>query len=257
MQSKRIGAFLGCFKLSVKESLEKAKQIGLGAIQLSDVGNELKIEDLSSTAIRDLKYLFKSYNLVISSVCGDLGGHEFTDESDVEERISRTKRIMDITLGLGSTIVQTHIGTISDDLQTKECKVMKYALDILGEYGDRKGCYLATETGPESPEVMYKFLKQIKYESIKVNYDPANLVMMDFDHINGVKVLKDYIVHTHAKDGKRKNGEVKLGYGDVNFPIYLKSLNEIGYNGYFIIERECGKNPLEDIIEAKKFLEKL
>lgn len=257
MESKRIGAFLSSFRLGVKESLKKAQDIGIGAIQLSDVGKELIVEQLSSTGINEIKNLFQSYGLKISSVCGDLGGHEFTNKIDVEERIIRTKKIMDITLSLGCSIVQTHIGTIPEDFNSKETEVMKYALDILGKYGDSIGCCLATETGPESPELMYKFLNQIKHKSIKVNYDPANLAMNGFDQIKGVKILKDYIVHTHAKDGKKGVGELPLGKGDVNFPVYLNNLQEIGYNGYFIIEREVGEDPVTDIVEAKKFLEKL
>ena len=37
---------------------------------------------------------------------------------------------------------------------------------------------------------------------MKVNFDPANFVMVtDQDPVEGVEILKDYIVHTHAKDG--------------------------------------------------------
>ena len=253
----KIGAFLGSFKLGVKESLAKAKEIGLDGIQLSDVRDELEIEKLSGTGIDDLKNLVESYALVISAVCGDLGGHEFTDKSDVEIRIARTKRIMDVTKGLDCSIVQTHIGKILEDKDAEERKVMKYALEVLGQYGDKIGCFLATETGPESPSLMHEFLSAIKYETLKVNYDPANLIMKGYDPIEGVDILKDYIIHTHAKDGKRNNGEVPLGEGDVDFEKYLEALKNINYDGFFVIEREAGENPVKDIITAKDFLVQL
>ena len=250
----KIGAFLGSFKLGVKQSLAKAKEIGLNGIQLSDVKDELEIEKLSGTGIDDLKNLVESYGLVISAVCGDLGGHEFTDKSDVEERIARTKTIMDVTRGLGCSIVQTHIGKIPEDKDAEERKVMKYALEVLGQYGDKIDCFLATETGPEPPTLMSEFLSGIKYETLKVNYDPANLIMKSYDPIEGVKVLGDYIIHTHAKDGKRNNGEVPLGEGDVDFEKYLEALKNINYQGFFVIEREAGENPVKDITEARNFL---
>ena len=253
----KIGAFLGSFKLGVKESLAKAKEIGLNGIQLSDVRDELEIEKLSTSGINDLKNLVESYGLVISAVCGDLGGHEFTDESDVEERIARTKTIMDVTRGLACSIVQTHIGKIPEDKDAKERKVMKYALEVLGQYGEKIGCFLATETGPEPPTLMREFLSGIKYETTKVNYDPANLIMKGYDPIEGVKVLGDYIIHTHAKDGKRNNGEVPLGEGDVDFEKYLEELKNINYKGFFVIEREAGENPVKDIVSAKDFLVQL
>jgi len=253
----KIGAFLGSFKLGVKESLAKAKEIGLNGIQLSDVRDELEIEKLSTSGINDLKNLVESYGLVISAVCGDLGGHEFTDESDVEERIARTKKIMDVTRGLGCSIVQTHIGKIPEDKDAKERNVMKYALEVLGQYGEKIGCFLATETGPEPPTLMREFLSTLKYETLKVNYDPANLIMKGYDPIEGVKVLGDYIIHTHAKDGKKNNGEVPLGEGDVDFEKYLEALKNINYDGFFVIEREVGENPVKDIITAKDFLVQL
>ena len=253
----KIGAFLGSFKLEVKESLAKAKEIGLNGIQLSNVKDELEIEKLSGTGIADLKNLVGSFGLVISAVCGDLGGHEFTDESDVESRIARTKKIMDVTRGLGCSIVQTHIGKIAEDKNAEERKVMKYALETLGQYGDKIGCFLATETGPESPSLMLELLSAIKYETLKVNYDPANLIMKGYDPIEGVNILKDYIIHTHAKDGKRNNGEVPLGEGDVDFKKYLEALKNINYQGFFVIEREAGENPVKDIITAKDFLVQL
>jgi len=245
---------LSSFKLGVKESLEKAREIGLDGIQLSNVRDELDIEKLSDSGIKDVKHLVESYELVISAVCGDLGGHEFTDRSDVEERIERTKKIMDVTRGLGCSIVQTHIGKIPGSKDSPEKEVMKYALEVLGAYGEKIDCSLATETGPEPPSLMLEFLSTLKYETIKVNYDPANLIMKGYDQIGGVNILKDYIIHTHAKDGKKNNGEVPLGEGDVDFEKYLKALKNINYDGFFVIEREAGENPVKDIITAKDFL---
>ena len=260
----KVGAFLGSFRLGVKNGLDKCRELKLDGIELSDIPDEVVIERLTGTEVKGLVVLTRdkirirrlagSYGLALNSTCGDLGGHEFTDESDVEERIARTKKIMDNTRALGCSIVQTHIGAIPKDPNSKPWKVMQYAMDILGAHGDKIGCSLATETGPEEPALMKEFLDQVKHDSIKVNYDPANLVMNSFDQIGGVSVLQKYIVQTHAKDGKRKNGEVPLGDGDVNFPQYLKALAEIGFRGFYIIEREVGANPAIDIAKAVKFL---
>jgi len=250
----KVGAFLGSFRLGAKESFDKCRELGLDGIELSNIRDELMIESLSESAIEDIRHRAAAAGLVISSVCGDLGGHEFTDSGDVEERIKRTMKIMDVTRALGSRIVQTHIGSIPADPEAPARKVMAYAMDRLGEYGDRIECRLASETRPEAAEELGAFLKEIKHESIKINYDPANLVMKGFDHLAGVAILKDYIVQTHAKDGKRRNGEVPLGEGDVDFPVYIKALRDIGFDGFFIIEREVGPNPAEDIARAKDFL---
>ncbi|MCX5642820.1 MAG: sugar phosphate isomerase/epimerase [Candidatus Omnitrophica bacterium] len=252
----KVGVFLGSFRLGVKSGLDKCRELKLDGIELTDIPDEVVIERLTGTEIRGLKDLIGSYGLALSSTCGDLGGHQFTDESDVEERIVRTKKIMDNTRALGCGIVQTHIGSIPEDRGSKSWKVMQYAMDILGAHGDKIGCCLATETGPEEPALMKEFLDQVKHDSIKVNYDPANLAMKGFDQIGGVSVLQKYIVQTHAKDGRKNNGEVPLGDGDVNFPEYLKALVGIGFKGFYIIEREVGADPVVDIAKAVEFLRK-
>ena len=88
------------------------------------------------------------------------------------------------------------------------------------------------------------------------------------------ETLKDYIVHTHAKDGNRfgytnpeqiygiipRDGLVKqykempLGEGSVPYPEYLAALDDVGYKGFLTIEREVGENPAEDIKTAVTFL---
>ena len=50
--------------------------------------------------------------------------------------------------------------------------------------------------------------------------------------------------------------EVPLGTGSVDFPKYLKALEEIGYKGFLTIEREAGDTPEKDIKIAYDFLKK-
>ena len=48
--------------------------------------------------------------------------------------------------------------------------------------------------------------------------------------------------------------ELPLGEGDVDFPAYLKALDDIGYKGFLTIEREVGDDPEGDIRKAVDFL---
>jgi hypothetical protein len=100
--------------------------------------------------------------------------------------------------------------------------------------------------------------------------------------VKNQKDLKDYIVHTHAKDGVMldKNQdptdvyhafavggvdalnacegfkEVPLGEGEVDWDNYLKALKEIGFDGFLTIKRETGDDPCADIVKAVDFLRK-
>jgi sugar phosphate isomerase/epimerase len=126
--------------------------------------------------------------------------------------------------------------------------------------------------------VLKEFLDGLGSKGVAVNLDPANLVMVvGDDPVEAVHNLKDYIVHTHAKDGImlertkpeyiygvlqkpedvagiRFFKEVPLGEGGVNFKTYLQALEEVGYRGFLTIEREVGEDPVADICKAKAHL---
>ena len=157
---------------------------------------------------------------------------------------------------------------------------MRAACRELGDYAESCGVAFAIETGPETAESLAAFLRKVDSKGIGVNYDPANLVMVAGDDpVRGVHALKDFIVHTHAKDGVqyrpcdteqvygafadggvedfdfgRHFDEVPLGQGGVDFDAYLAALADVGYQGYLTIEREVGDNPEADIRMAVEFL---
>ena len=190
---------------------------------------------------------------------------------------------MDLAKDLETNVVTTHIGVIPGDPNHDRYKVLQEACEELGEYGDQVGAYFAIETGPETAVTLKNFLDSLSSSGVRVNYDPANLVMVTGDDpVQGVYTLKDYIVHTHAKDGVmvQKSDpefiyacfaeglpenfhlddyflEKPLGSGDVDFDAYIKALKDIGYYGFLTIEREVGEDPEKDIREAVQFLKKI
>jgi sugar phosphate isomerase/epimerase len=165
-----------------------------------------------------------------------------------------TKKCVDLALDLGTSVITTHVGVIPAEKDAPVRAVMAEALKDLGDYAAERDVSFATETGPESPEVMREFLDSLGSSGVRVNYDPANLAMKGFDPVAGVEVLSDLIAHTHAKDGVRGKGEVALGKGDVRWTEYIAALESVGFHGFFAIEREVGENPEKDIAAAAEFL---
>lgn len=274
----KIGVITDSFRTGIREAVEKASQIGAQGIQFYATKGELSPENLSPSQRKEFLKMLDSYGLEISAICGDLGGHGFINEDDNVWKIEKSKRIMDLAKDLNANVVTTHIGVVPEDKNHPRWEIMRKACQILAEYGDSVGAYFAIETGPEKATVLKQFLDSLGSKGVRVNMDPANLAMViGDDPAEAVHTLKDYIVHTHAKDGImlcKKNPEVvyglmkddnkecpafeevPLGAGSVNFPKYLKALNEIGFSGYLTIEREVGDTPEEDIKLAVDFLKK-
>jgi L-ribulose-5-phosphate 3-epimerase len=282
----KIGVIVDSFRVGVREGLVKAKNVGADGVQIYAVQGEMDPANLSATARKEWKAYIDSLGLTISALVGDLGGHGFQDRSANLVKIEQSKRILDLAVELGTNVVTTHIGIVPDDQNGEVYESMHLACEELSRYATSMNAYFAIETGPETAAHLKQFLDGLGSKGVSVNFDPANMVMVTGDDpVQGVYTLKDYIVHTHAKDGIRlrevdprqiygalgyepmeheklaqmaESGEafreVPLGQGSVEWKGYLKALRDIGYEGYLTIEREVGENPEADIAAAVQFL---
>lgn len=272
-----IGVIIDSFRTDTRSAILQAAKLGVQGIQMYSTKGENAPENLTPAKRRELLDFVKSNGLCFSAICGDLGkgfGHKELNP----ELIEKSKRIMDLAKELETDVVTTHIGMIPNDVNHTRYGIMQEACFELSRYADSVDAHFAIETGPEPSAVLKKFLDGLHSKGVAVNLDPANLVMViGEDPVEAVHNLKDYIVHTHAKDGVmlyRTNPEyiynitpkpeeikdikffqeVPLGEGGVNFKTYLKALEEIGYRGFLTIEREAGHDPAADILTAKNHL---
>ncbi len=271
-----IGIIIDCFKTDIRTAVEKAAKLGAQGIQVYSTYGEMSPENLSNQARKEFLDLVKSHGMKISALCGDLGGHGFADKEQNFNKIERSKRILELAKDLETNVVTTHIGVIPNNKTHDRYKVMQEACYELAQFADGLNAHFAIETGPEIAVTLKEFLDSLNSRGVAVNLDPANFVMVTGDDpVKAVYTLSDYIVHTHAKDGRRllvKDPEIvyglieeeiqagqafielPLGTGDVDFKNYIKALKDIGYTGFLTIEREVGSDPEADIKTAVDFL---
>ncbi len=272
-----IGVIIDSFRTDIPTAVKKAAAVGAQGIQVYATRGEMAPENLTGAKRAEFLDLVKSNGLTISALCGDLGGGGFMWKEKNPEKIERSKRIIDLAKELETDVVTTHIGVVPEDSSIDRFKVMQEACFELSRYADSVGAHFAVETGPETSAVLKNFLDSLGSTGVGVNLDPANLVMVTGDDpAKAVYNLRDYIVHTHAKDGRQlfyegpesvyglaKNViitgdsyiELPLGDGDVPWDAYLAALDDIGYKGFLTIEREVGDDPEADIRKAVAFLE--
>jgi len=284
----KIGVIVDSFRVGVREGLIKAREVGADGVQIYAVSGEMDPAGLNAQDRRELKGYIESLGLEISALCGDLGGHGFQDRTRNAEKVEKSKRILDLAVELGTNIVTTHIGVLPDDANSEIYSSMQEACEELSAYATGMNAFFAIETGPETAAQLKRFLDSLSSRGVSVNFDPANMVMVTGDDpVQGVRLLKDYIVHTHVKDGIRYREsdprdvygslghqpmdhekiarmvadgeffrEVALGEGKVDFNAYFQALQDIGYSGYLTIEREVGGQPETDIRKAVEFINK-
>jgi L-ribulose-5-phosphate 3-epimerase len=256
MGKLKVGVMIESFRLGVRAGIAKAAEMGVDGFQIYVTGGEMHPDAMSKSGRREFVDFVASNNLVISALCGDFG-KPYDHEEGLDELIANTKKVIDLAVDLKTPIITTHIGVVDADPNAKSRRIMSDALNYVGSYADPRGVVFATETGPEPGDVLAEFIGSLKTKAVKANFDPANLAMMDFDVIGSLRALAPYVVHTHAKDGIRENGrgeEVPLGEGAVPWDEYIRTMDEIGFNGFYAIEREVGDDPVADVQKAVDFL---
>jgi len=178
------------------------------------------------------------------------------------ERLERFQWALDRTLALGLTDLMLHAGFIPEPRDPDR----KPFLDTLAKVSDlakSKGVTIAFETGQESADLLRLTLNELKCPNLKVNFDPANMLLYDKgDPLRAVEILGPDIRSVHVKDANRPTvsgnwgEEVPLGQGQVNIRQFVKILQKVGYRGTLCIEREVGKQEhrVVDIAHGIRFL---
>lgn len=178
------------------------------------------------------------------------------------ERFRQFQWALARTQELGVDTLTFHAGFIPKQGTREHLDVFRI-LQIVGEAAVKTGVTIAFETGQESARVMRLALDELHCPGLKVNFDPANMLLYDAgDPLEAVELLGKYIHRVHAKDAKRPKSkgqwgeEVPLGQGEVDFPAFVRALKKVGYDGPFCIEREVGNQEqrIADISHGVEYL---
>jgi len=170
----------------------------------------------------------------------------FTTPNYRTERIARTCEIARFAHELGISAVSCHIGFIPADpretLYTELLELTRVLCDACAEHGQS----FVLETGQESAGVLLGFIADVSRVNLKVNFDPANMILYGSgDPIEALSLLHEHVLSVHCKDGRSPvsgsgflGSECALGEGEVDFPAFLGQLKRMGYRGSLTIERE-------------------
>lgn len=273
----KVGVFIDSFNKPFDEGLDLAQKYGFGGIQMY-ASPYLKA---SKQEKKDLLTKIKDKGLEISAIGIDTGYKMLFNREGNEWLMDMAKSLFDLAGEFGVKVLTSHIGVVPEDKNSEWYDKLYNNFKELADYAYSANCIFAVETGPEPSIRLKGFLDAVGSKGAGVNLDPANLVNVhNEDPVQAVYNLKDYIVHTHAKDGrwiKKSNPEalyladiynippqerghyqeVAIGEGMVPWEKYLNALKDIGYDGYLTIERENGDNRVQDIVNGRKILEGL
>lgn len=158
-------------------------------------------------------------------------------------------------IGVGK--ITMHAGFIPPSADGKYPAMVERLGELAAEY-KRLGIELLMETGQERSNDLLQFINDLNATNVGVNFDVANLLLYGAgDPLEAIRTLGRHIRHVHIKDarisvqpGVEWGKEVAVGEGDVEIHSVLRALTDVGYTGPLIIERETGKDRVEDVQAA-------
>lgn len=260
MPALKVAIQLAGLRQPFRKALHTAAELGAGAVEI-DARQELQPQQLSGTALREVRNLLDELNLRVSAV-GFATRRGYDVAGDLERRVQATKAAMKMAYELGARVVVNQVGRVPSESSGPQWDQLVQVLSDLGNFGHHVGAFLAAQTGSESGPDLERLLTALPAGAIGVDLDPGNLIINGFSATEAAERLGPHVLHVHARDAVRdlargRGLEVPLGRGTADFPALLGILEEQAYRGYFTVARQNADDPLYEIGSAVKYLRSL
>jgi sugar phosphate isomerase/epimerase len=194
----------------------------------------------------------------IPAVCETVG---FVPRATRKARELRFLQVSNFAARLGAPAVACHIGCVDE-----EDAAMRDLVRRICDHAAQHGQMFALETGQERAEALANFIRAVDRPNLRVNFDPANMIMYGSgDPIEALRLLAPWVISVHMKDGDSRlhprvlGNERPLGQGKVGVERFIAALREIGFTGPLNVERETDDQDQRwrDIADAVQLLRRL
>lgn len=257
------------------ETLREVKSLGVRCGQIGIPG-ELKLDGAAAAWNKALA----DENFTVVTVFAAYEGENYADLPTVQKTVGwipaatraareqRTYEVADFAAAIGAPAIALHVGFVPDDDRDLDYLAVREMVRRVCDYAGKRGMNFALETGQEPAEVLLRFFLDVNRDNLRINFDPANLILYGSDDpVQALDKLGRFVVSVHAKDGdwppkdkpEALGEERPLGQGAVGIPRFVDKLKQIGYKGPLCVEREvpAQQQRLRDIRMAVELLQRL
>ena len=177
------------------------------------------------------------------------------------DNLAAFRQIAEQAKAMELAFVSFHAGFIPEDDKALHDKLVGRLRELGDILHDTAGAALLLETGQETADSLDAFLGEVDRDFVAVNFDPANMILYGMgDPIGAVNKLAARIRQVHVKDATAPpepgawGAEVAVGTGEVNWEAFFKALQQGGFAGDLVIEREAGEDRIGDIKQAAAYV---
>lgn len=235
-------------KRQKKGAFQRTYEIGADGLELDmgGLGDRPSFDNkiLNPAERRMLKDEIVKYNTQLSSIAmSGFYAQSFAERETVPLMIKDTINSMDL---MGVKTAFLPLGVKSDlvkypKLRPKVIERLKMAADM----AEASGVVIGVETAYDAADEV-KLLDEIDSPAIKSYFNFANALQNGRDLIHEIKTLgKDRICQIHCTD---EDGVWLENNTRINMPEVKKTLDEIGWSGWLVIERSRDANNVRDVV---------
>ena len=235
-----------------EEALRGIAAAGYRYVELSAVPGWTEHVDLD-TPPGEVRRLLDSHGLEAVS----LSGHsDLTTREGLEHGLKAVRWAGEYGIPIVNTAVGGH-----QSADESEAAFLGNA-GRLADAAEAAGVVVALEIHGDimaSSDVTIPLLEKVGRDSIKVNYDTANVEFYSGDKaVDDLPKITRYLAHVHLKDtagGKGNWNFPAIGSGTVDFTRVLEILREAGYEGPYSVELEFQGEPwppLDEVTESMR-----
>ena len=268
--SERVGVCSWSWRLPMKEVAAKMDEAGVKGIHLA-LGPFIAPDERHGAAEGAEAWAFVKGKVargewtVMSTMIGFVG-EDYTTLETIrktggivpDRHWEANKRIVtrgaQLTQELGCAYMSGHAGFL-DESNPKAYKTYVERVTWMRDECRKYGVTLILESGQETAEDLAAFLPKVP--GVGINFDPANMILYAKGRpIEAVRILSPWIKQVHVKDACETKvpgtwgTEVAWGEGEVGGKAFLAELENLGYTGNYVVEREAGTDRPGDIAKA-------
>ncbi|NLS78506.1 MAG: sugar phosphate isomerase/epimerase [Chloroflexi bacterium] len=253
--------FWGQARLSLADSLRKAKELGYSAVEIAGKRPHLSVVDCDIDEVKSYRRLTDELGLKVASLAAYTNftaGMESREVPLLEIQLGYIDRLAQFANVLGSDLIRIFTGyqvdALSFDQQWNLCvEAVQGACDVAARHGVRIGVQNHHDIGV-GVEAYEDFLAQVSRPNCYAMFDAWSIAQHGTDLYSAAKRLAPKMAQTTVADYVRQprykylSGlvgyerlpdvvrAVPLGEGFIDYPAFFGGLRDGGFDGYVSFE---------------------
>ena len=233
----------------LEKTLKRLKKYGFDGIEL--IPDPVRFKNT-----KQVRALFDKYGIEPSMM--DLTPFHDLSHPDKAERIKAielNKTMLKLTKEIGCRkmlVCGTAVGRIKAVTSyEKEWKFGVESVRLLADYAAKLGVLFVMEVINHYETCMYynvdralQFMADMDHENVAIMVDTYHMNIEEDDACRAIRRVAEKLANFHISDSNRCG----VGHGHIDFIPIMKTLKEVGYDGYIGLEPQApGPNPFESI----------